>query len=166
MTTIGVLAQRRSPLCDFLHRFFIAFPAEDISFSVLSPKSDFSVIDLFVFEKVFPNLAEHLASKEGCTVVIDAENPDIIPALSPRNLCVVTCGLSRKATVTASSVGEGGFTLCLQRSIFTLTGQELAPQEFGIHSSFPSQYLTSQLLGAAALLLCGINGKKIQEFMF
>ena len=53
-----------------------------------------------------------------------------------RNALVITYGLNSLATLTASSLSESiagiGFHCCLQRSIVTLRGKILEPQEFPV----------------------------------
>ncbi len=70
-----------------------------------------------------------------------------------RNALVITYGLNPLATLTASSLSETpygiDFHCCLQRSIVTLRGKVLEPQEFPVHL-FP----TSGDISAAMAFVC------------
>ena len=57
---------------------------------------------------------------------------------------VITCGLDRRCTLTASSLLQDGGLATLQRTMFTLWGQEIQPMSFNG---------SRMLLAAAALLL-------------
>ncbi len=166
MINIGILAAAKSPIYEFLRAYLLAAGRFDVTLTALTPKSDFCSVDLFVLEKTMSGLAELLVKSPCRTVVLDNDDTSIIPALDSLELCVITCGLAQKATVTASSVKENNFTYCLQRSIFDLQGQEILPQEFGIYCRRKLISLSACLLGTTALLLCGENGENLQEFMF
>lgn len=72
-------------------------------------------------------------------------------------LCPLTCGLSRRSTVTASSIGEEGFTYCLQRGIYTLSGQTLPPQEFNVAWGSEPEDLYPYLAIVTLMLICGVQ---------
>lgn len=166
MVNIGVLSNARSPIYRFLSSYLTAMRRFDITLTSLTSKSDFKVIDLFIFEKTMPGIADLMKDCGNATVMLDADNTDIIRSLSSMELCVITCGLAQNATVTASSVEDKKITYCLQRSIFDMGGNEILPQEFGIHFKNKLTSLSEYLLGTTALLLCGESGEELQDFMF
>lgn len=166
MINIGILSAAKSPIYEFLRSYLLSAQRFDIILTALTSKSDFNSVDLFILEKTIPNLSVLLTGNNCRTLVIDNDNSCIIPSLASLELCVITCGLAQKATVTASSVKENNFTYCLQRSIFDLKGQEIFPQEFGVSCKKKITSLSSCLLGITALFICGESGKNLQEFMF
>ncbi len=166
MINIGILSAAKSPIYEFLRSYLLAAGRFDVSLTALTPKSDFRAVDLFVLEKTISRLDLLLNESRCCTVVLDNDDLGILPSLASLELCVVTCGLAQKSTVTASSVKENNFTYCLQRSIYDLEGKEIVPQEFGIYCKKKLHSLSSCLLGVTALLLCGESGENLQDFMF
>ncbi len=70
--------------------------------------------------------------------------------------CFLTCGLSLRSTVTASSIREEGFTYCLQRSIFAMDGTEILPQEFQVLWNAKPHEIYPYLEIVTLLLLCGL----------
>ena len=64
---------------------------------------------------------------------------------------VITCGLDRRCTLTASSLLQDGGLATLQRTMRTLSGREIHPREIpldGLHGS-----VDKKLTAAAILLL-------------
>lgn len=99
-------------------------------------------------------------------MIIDSDHPDSLSAADLAGVCPLTCGLSLRATVTVSSIGEEGFTYCLQRSIFTLGGEELPPQEFNVRWREKPQELYPSLALVTILLVCGISPEVIASLEF
>ena len=64
---------------------------------------------------------------------------------------VITCGLDRRCTLTASSLLQEGGLATLQRTMFTLWGQEIQPREVLLAGLPRGRELTA----AALLLLMG-----------
>ena len=110
MINIGILSAAKSPIYEFLRSYLLSEQCFDITLTALTPKSDFVSVDLFVLEKTIPELTDLLTKNNCRTVVIDSDDSRIIPSLVSLELCVITCGLSQKATVSASSVKENNFT--------------------------------------------------------
>ena len=79
----------------------------------------------------------HTAFSTPCADYITVLNADkhIVPPAGKKSL-VITYGLNPLATITASSVSTDGektsFLCCLQRSIVTLKGKIIEPQEFPV----------------------------------
>jgi len=64
---------------------------------------------------------------------------------------VITCGLDRRCTLTASSLLQEGGLATLQRTMYTLWGEEIQPREVPLTGLPGSKGLTA----AAVLLLLG-----------
>lgn len=92
----------------------------------------------------------------GKTMILNEEDRESLSALPLNGLYPLTCGLSTRSTVTASSIREDGFTYCLQRSIYSLSGREIPPQEFSVHWHHKPAELYPCLETITLLLLCEI----------
>lgn len=68
---------------------------------------------------------------------------------------VITCGLDRRCTLTASSLLQEGGLATLQRGLRTLGGEEVQPREVPL-SGLPGP-VDRKLTAAAILLLVGKN---------
>ena len=102
----------------------------------------------------------------GNTLILNGDNRELWENTDLTNLCPLTCGLSLRSTVTASSIQEDGFTYCLQRSIFRLDGTEIPPQEFNIHWQTKPEDIYPHLALATILLLCGVDHTSFSELQF
>ncbi len=102
----------------------------------------------------------------GNVLIVNGDETPNFENLETDRLCLLTCGLSLRATITASSIQEEGFTYCLQRSIFTLDGQELSPQEFNVSWSKKHEDLFPYLAMVTLLLLCGVPTKIFSSLQF
>ncbi len=89
----------------------------------------------------------------GNTLIINADTPETLPE-KIENLSIITCGLSYKATITASSISDSGFNYCIQRSIFTESHNKLLEQEIPIHWYKKPEEIYGHLEFVTALLLC------------
>lgn len=70
--------------------------------------------------------------------------------------CVISYGMSKKDSVTMSSIGEGESVLTLQREMPTLNGKVLERQDIPVRSK--RNYSPEDIMaGAAALLLLGLD---------
>lgn len=71
--------------------------------------------------------------------------------LSDNKITTVTCGMSNKDTMVLSSVTDNTASVCLQRKIITLSGNEVEPCEFPVKLKTPiTDYA---LLASFAILL-------------
>ncbi len=102
----------------------------------------------------------------GSFCIVNNDSPLNLIDMDFTNLCPLTCGLSVRSTVTASSIRDDGFTYCLQRSIFDLSGQEIAPQEFAIFWREKPEDIYPYLELVTLLLLCGVSGETLSHFLF
>ncbi|MBE5040308.1 hypothetical protein [Ructibacterium gallinarum] len=94
--------------------------------------------------------------KIGNTLILNGDKETDTTGIQLNGICLLTCGLSLRSTVTASSLSDDGFTYCLQRSIFTLEQNELSPQEFNVHWHKKPDDIYPYLALVTLLLLCGV----------
>lgn len=84
-----------------------------------------------------------------------------------RNALTISYGLNTKATITASSINiqEGlNFSVCIQRSIATVSGREYDSQEFNISTRLSGLYnVYNSLAAISCSLYYGIEIDIIQE---
>lgn len=77
-------------------------------------------------------------------------NSDIVhmERIQNMNLTVITYGFGSKCTVTASSIDEGDIMFCLQRSIYSLNGNKVEPQEIkgDLKEKISNKYLKMALI--------------------
>jgi hypothetical protein len=74
--------------------------------------------------------------------------------------CVISYGMSKKNSVTLSSIGEGESVLTLQRELPTLNGKVLERQDILVRSK--RSYSPDDIMaGVAALLLLGMNPEEL-----
>jgi len=69
---------------------------------------------------------------ENDIIIANGDNPIDGDAKASGGAYVLTYGLSMKCTLTASSITEDNFVCCLQRSIASVGGKIIAPQEFTV----------------------------------
>jgi len=99
-------------------------------------------------------------------LILNADAEQDLSKLDCTGLCPLTCGLSLRCTVTASSINEDSFTYCLQRSIYTLDGMEILPQEFNVFWTEKPQEIYPYLALVTLLLLCGVPTSVFQNLRF
>ena len=92
---------------------------------------------------------EHIA-QNFAILNCDYELPQI-----PKNMTVISCGMSGKATVTASSIEPEGFVCCIQREFYTLDGKLIEPSEFYL-PMFGKDISTALFAATANLIKNGI----------
>ena len=104
--------------------------------------------------------------KLGKTLILNADTTYDPESLDCTGFYPLTCGLSLRSTVTASSIGDDRFTYCLQRSIYTLDGKELPPQEFNVFWSKKPKEIYPYLAFVTLLLLCGVSTDVFESLRF
>ena len=112
-------------------------------------------LDIVVATEATPILAEIVPKMAaGSYLVVNADDKEIFPYLSPRSARLITYGFNNKACVTASSVTDEGLHICIQRSFTTLDGKTQDPQEFAapVDATFSPE---TALGAAAAYAICG-----------
>ena len=90
----------------------------------------------------------------GVVGVVGSHNKKGLECLMRSGVRTVTCGMSRRDTVTLSS-SVSDITVCLQRRLPSLAGGILEPGEFLVSSSHDDFCLL--LLSAASRLLVGLE---------
>lgn len=99
-------------------------------------------------------------------LIVNADDTASFNTLDCTGFCPLTCGLSFRCTVTASSIDEDSFTYCLQRSIYSLDGTEIPPQEFNVFWSEKPTDIFPYLALVTILLLCGVSPSVFQILRF
>lgn len=102
----------------------------------------------------------------GNSYIINADVKTRNNTLPSGTLYPITCGLSVRSTVTASSISEDGFIYCLQRSIFNINGIEISPQEFKVSWQTKPVDIYPYLEFVTLLLLCNVSSENISKIMF
>jgi|LSQX01.3.fsa_nt_gb UDP-N-acetylmuramyl pentapeptide synthase len=105
---------------------------------------------------------------ESNIAIINSDHDIISKSSLRKSLCIITCGLNHKSTVTTSSIEECSeekvLIYCLQRTIKTLDGTEMHPQEFPIKFKKSDSDDIFNILAAVSLaLICGIETKIISD---
>lgn len=104
--------------------------------------------------------------KIGNTVILNGDEKTILQKKELEGFCLLTCGLSLRSTITASSIQDDGFTYCLQRGIFTLDGKEIAPQEFNISWRKKPEDIYPYLALVTLMLICGASVELFAQLQF
>ncbi len=95
--------------------------------------------------------------------IIDSDNTSL--SFTQNKSIIISYGLNSLATVVASSINTSrdflSFQFCLQRSIATLKGALLEPQEFPVTIKLPSISISDALAYCVLALICGISKEKI-----
>ncbi|HEY9059520.1 MAG TPA: Mur ligase family protein [Pseudobacteroides sp.] len=106
-----------------------------------------------LIEKLF------LLTDDKATVILNADDHERISLLQGKRYSVLTYGFNSKASVTASSIGEGiyreNFICCLQRTLVTKDGNVVEPQEFEIDVNLNSIDPYSVMAAAAFAVFSG-----------
>lgn len=69
---------------------------------------------------------------EGMTYLVEEGDSHALFALNMRDVLTITCGMSSKATLTISSIGEEKSVVSLQREAVDLKGNRLLPKEVAV----------------------------------
>lgn len=102
----------------------------------------------------------------GSSYIINGDENAQLPKTNFTELYPITCGLSLRSTVTASSIVEDGFIYCLQRSIFNIYGEEIAPQEFKVSWRLKPDDIYPYLELVTLLLLCNVSSEIVSKLLF
>jgi len=95
--------------------------------------------------------------------IVNSENPEEIEKSEELNPAVLTCGLSLKSTITASSINDSGFQYCIQRGFFKHDGGLVLPQEFSIRCTKKPENIYPYLAAVTLLILNGISPSEISN---
>ncbi len=88
-------------------------------------------------------------------IILNTENHDALSVLDGLPLPVVGCSMSGRDTVSLSCLDEDGVLVSLQRSVCTLSGEEIEPCEIKVIPQKPLRYFTLMAV-CCALLLCDV----------
>lgn len=84
-------------------------------------------------------------------VLLNADLGVTFDILEDLDLIIITYGFHNKATISISSIEENSILICLQRTIKTLQGRQIEPQEFEITK--PENMEITSLLGTIGIRL-------------
>ena len=97
-------------------------------------------------------LFNKLSDKE--IIVINADDENGLKLLGRNKYTpVITYGLSNRATITASSIDIYNFNYCIQRTILTLSGEEIEASEYPITINLSDKY---NIYNCLAVITCGL----------
>lgn len=99
----------------------------------------------------------------GKNLIINDETANELKISYKGSSAMLTCGLSLKSTITASSIDDNGFVYCIQRGFFTYDGTLVLPQEFNIKWTGKAENIYPYLETVTLLILCGIPPKEISD---
>ena len=107
-------------------------------------------------------------SFKNAIAIVDSDDGEPLPAVSSTNLPVITCGLSKKDSITLSSIGREQVVVSVQRSIQCMNGSIAEPQEIPFRLSGPVDHFVLMALTAIVLFLGQshrlLEGKNMQKF--
>ncbi len=102
--------------------------------------------------------------------IINIDDQRVLQLLRDSKMCVITYGLSSKATITASSIEADSdcstFIYCLQRTLCTVEGRDIEPQEFPVRIISSKDKNTYNTLAAVTTaLVCNADASVIQALI-
>ena len=101
------------------------------------------------------------------SLIINAESPNEIKNVIIDDLDIITCGLSLKSSVTASSIDDSGFLYCIQRGFSTCGSDEIIlPQEFKIGWDKKAEHIYPCLELVTLMLVSGKTPDEISENIY
>lgn len=104
--------------------------------------------------------------KVGNNLIVNIDDISDIESVNNNNYVILTCGLRLNSTITASSIDDDGFTFCLQRTIFTLSGKKVSPQEFNVKWFKKPDDIFQSLAAVTAMLLCDTDAEVFKVIRF
>ena len=104
--------------------------------------------------------------KVGKCLILNGDFQEDIAPECLKDCYPITCGLSLRSTVTASSIEEDGFTYCLQRGIVTVDEKEILPQEFNVYWAVKPEDIYPYLAIVTMLLICGVSVDLFKTIVF
>ena len=104
------------------------------------------------------------------TLIINVDDESSVKLIKGiENRLIVSYGLSKKATITASSIDTSEYVEfygCIQRGISTKNGMEVEPIEFPVSVNIAQEQNVYTVLGAiSTVILYGINPNEIENFL-
>jgi len=113
---------------------------------------------LFLTKKKRAEVALHFLLKKKNYLIIDSDEPCVKRITTNDNTTVITCGFNNKASVTISSVEweeANELQFCFQRTLHTIEGEELEPQEMKYLKNYEDKNIVKILAAVAAAVLSG-----------
>lgn len=157
MQSVGIISDGKTGLC---YNFLKNSGAVEPMVIEMKNAENFAINILEILPEEWYNL------KKDSMLLISDDEKNIGKYLKNQSLCVISCGLSGKASVSLSSMDGGKTVVCILRSIFTLKGKEIIPQEFTVKADVDSLTMFPLLASVTALLLCGVPKKTIETLQF
>lgn len=112
---------------------------------------------------VFTDNTERFSKQKfpiGITGICEENNTSALKIFKNNNNAVITCGASRKNTITFSSANGKSLLASVQRTIIDQNGNLIDPCEFKIELT--ENYSSFSIMASACILL--LNGIKPQKF--
>lgn len=102
--------------------------------------------------------------------IVNIDNQTVLKLLEGSKMCVITYGLSSKATIIPSSIKEEAdsstFIYCLQRTINTIEKKSIEPQEFPVTvASSKDKDIYNTLAAVTTALVCNVDASQIQDIL-
>ncbi len=142
-------------LGDLMHNVFLGFNFDVIIF--VNKADEIVEDDTGNKKELIENL--FLLTDDKGTVILNADDYERISLLQGKRYSVLTYGFNSKASITASSIGEGiyreNYICCLQRTLLTKCGNIIEPQEFEIRVNSGSIDPYSVMAAAAFAIYSG-----------
>lgn len=164
MTTIGIISRHKPHTQDILNRFILSRGISNISAVSICAATPPYPCGVYVIEEPVKNLNGILTGKSGIIITADEflrSGEYAIP-----QAYIISCSLSMRSTITASSIDDGRFTYCIQREFSDINKTPHQPQEFGISFCGKAENIYHYLAAVTALVACGIPKDKLTDFTF
>lgn len=105
--------------------------------------------------------------KYGDSIIINSESPEEIMDIIVNDVNIITCGLSLKSSITASSIDDSGFVYCVQRGFpLCYSSEIILPQEFKVSWNKEAETIYPCLETVTLMLLSGITPDVISKNLF
>ena len=147
--SIGVVSDENSKCCEFFRKM----PYANIELHIIDAHNAHE-FDLIILEAL-PKTQIYL--KENATVIVSDTDENINKLFKNQSLRIISCGLSGKASVGISSRDDERSVVCILRSISTLSGGSIVPQEFTLEHSTGNENVFLFLASVTAFLLCDVT---------
>lgn len=164
MTTIGIIAKHKPRSEVILNRFILSCGITDISTVSVGSPAPMHSCGVYIIEEPIKGLSEILNGAKGVIITADEFLRTSEPLAS--EAYIISCSLGTRATVTASSIGDGGFTYCIQREFSDINKTAHPPQEFCVRGNIGAEDIYLYLSAVTALIVCGISADKLTDFTF
>lgn len=164
MTTIGIIARHKPRTEVILNRFILSRGITDISAVAVGSPAPAHPCGVYIIEEPSKNLNKILNGSKSIIITAD----EFLKASEPltSEAYIISCSLGTRATVTASSIEDGGFTYCIQREFSDINKATHQPQEFCVRGNVDAENIYLCLAAVTALIVCGISADELTDFTF